>query len=881
VNLKSGSQLGSFEIISLLGSGGMGEVYKAKDLKLGRTVAIKVLQKELASDPERLKRFEQEARSASALNHPNIITIYDISEHESTPYIAMEYVEGKTLRELLGTRELTLSKSLQYAVQIADGLARAHGQGIVHRDLKPDNVMVTEDGLVKILDFGLAKLMEPSDWTEASTRDLQRPHTQEGHVVGTAPYMSPEQAQGQKVDARSDIFSFGSVLYEMVTGRRAFAAKSIRELLTAIIREHPNKVSEVVPSVPLDLEKVITRALRKEPERRIQSMADVKIELQDIKEELESGSFVSADQVSRKAAEPRGKTWLWLAAAVVLITVVAASWLYFKPAADIPHRTIPLTSYPGEENDPVISPDGSQVAFVRVEGPDERDLYVKLIDGGEPVLISEGDIHTPAWSPDGNQIAFIRDVQEDGAIVRRIFTISALGGAERQITTSLAARRYGYGLSWSPDGNILAMIDRESPEGSSGIFLLSLETGEKRRLTSPPPGHDGDRHPRFSPDGGTVAFVRQRVIAQSDIYLVPVAGGEARRLTTNNRMTSGLDWTNDGRSIVFSASRSGRAGYFSLWRVSVSGGEPEPLGVGEHGVSPSLSRRGGRLSYAKFDRTWNLWRVGGPSAAEEHKSPTRFISSTWAVNSPQYSPDGRIVLYCSHRTGFQEIWICDSDGSNPKQLTFLEDPMTVAGNWSPDGQRIAFASMKEGSFDVYVIDATGGFPRRLTTETSVEGFPSWSNDGRWIYFTSDRTGRFELYKMRADGGEAVQITRNGGTAALESRDGQFLYFAKSAIGSGPLGIWRMPKDGGEESQIHDRGEFVCWDVLEQGICYLNRHSVPPAVELLDLTTKEVSQVAVLENRPTIYGFAVSPDGRWILYQTEENQHDIMLVENFR
>ncbi len=309
MTLDSGSRLGSYEIVSLLGSGGMGDVYKAKDLKLGRTVAIKLLQKNLAADPERLKSFEQEARAASALDHPNIVTIHDIAEVDGQHFIVMQYVEGKTLRELMAAKRLPLSKTIHYAIQIADGLARAHSHGIVHRDLKPDNIMVTEDGLVKILDFGLAKLIEPSDWTEASTRDLAQPHTKEGHIVGTAPYMSPEQAQGQKVDARSDIFSFGSVLYEMVTGRRAFSADSMPELLVAIIKAEPDKASDIVPSMPLDLGKAINRALKKEADRRFQSMADVRVELQEIKEELDSGSFVSAEQVRTAAAKRLNGTW--------------------------------------------------------------------------------------------------------------------------------------------------------------------------------------------------------------------------------------------------------------------------------------------------------------------------------------------------------------------------------------------------------------------------------------------------------------------------------------------------------------------------------------------------------------------------------------------
>jgi dipeptidyl aminopeptidase/acylaminoacyl peptidase len=273
--------------------------------------------------------------------------------------------------------------------------------------------------------------------------------------------------------------------------------------------------------------------------------------------------------------------------------------------------------------------------------------------------------------------------------------------------------------------------------------------------------------------------------------------------------------------------------------------------------------------------------VGGPSAGDEDKQPVRFISSTWFNNSPQYSPDGQKISFGSYRSGYQEVWICNSDGSNPKQLTFFENPITTGGRWSPDGRQIAFISTKEGNYDIYVVSSTGGFPQRLTTETSDELPPSWSRDGRWIYFSSNRTGRKELYKIPAQGGHVVQLTTNGGTEALESTDGQFIYFTKGEVGVGPPGIWRIPIDGGEEIQVHDRGEIHAWAVLEQGICYLNFQPAPATIELLDFASGEVTQVAALEGRPSTLGLSVSPDQRWILYQVYETEIDIMLVENFR
>jgi Tol biopolymer transport system component len=854
MSLTAGTRLGSYEIITLLGSGGMGEVYRAKDLKLEREVAIKVLPGELAADFQRLERFKREARTASALDHPNIVTIHDIAEEDGVHFIVMQYVEGKTLRTLVG--QLKLSEALGYAIQIADGLAAAHAHGIVHRDLKPDNVIVNRQGLAKILDFGLAKLTEPAPGDEAATLDRQSPLTQEGHILGTAGYMSPEQAEGQTVDARSDIFSFGSVLYEMVTGHRAFEGKSVPSVLAAILRDEPAAVRERLPAVPVELERVIARALRKKPERRFQSMADLKVALVDLKEELESGTAITADRISKHPAR-----WRALVAALVVLGLGAAAWLYFGRPSLPPPRVLPVTSLPGFEAEPALSPDGKQVTFTwSDESADNSDLYVRLVDSGQQLRLTDTpeDEFGPTWSPDGTRIAFLRHVEdESGNPVDGIFVISSLGGPERLLTTT---RTHEYGLSWGPDGEQLAIVDKDVPEGPNGIFLFSLESGEKWRLTAPPADYlTGALEPRFSPDGGTLAFVRQRVVSQSDIYLVPVRGGEPRRLTFGNHNTAGLDWTPDGESILFSSSRSPRGGFWSLWRISASGGEPQPVEVSGQGIYPTLSREGNRLAYVKLDWKWDIWRVGGPSATEEEKTSTdRFIASTWLDYVPQYSPDGQKVLFTSSRSGHQEIWISDNDGSNAQQLTFLEDPLTNTGSWSPDGQRIAFMSPKEGSYDIYVVNATGGVPRRLTTGPAEEMTPTWSRDGRWIYFQSNPSGRFEVWKIPEEGGEPNQLTKHGGTTRFESPDGQFLYFGKLDAVGGPQGVWRIPIDGGEEVQVLEHAGFNDWAVTEQGICYVNREADPrPAIEYLDFATGEVSRVTELDEAP-FWGFRFRP-----------------------
>jgi Tol biopolymer transport system component/DNA-binding winged helix-turn-helix (wHTH) protein len=594
------------------------------------------------------------------------------------------------------------------------------------------------------------------------------------------------------------------------------------------------------------------------------------------------------------ASTPRAKrtgTRSWklrfiISAVLISSGVGVTIWLFFSlpgtREADPTARTRPLTSYPGIEQDPAISPDGNQLAFTWVgESGEVLNLYVKMVDGGEPVLISSGAHHsyTPAWSPDGRRIAFLRQAEgDDGATVKDILEVSALGGDERR----LGACSGGIGLSWSPDGKHLAVPHRDEPSGPSSIHLLSRENGTKQKLTTPPlESLGGDHHPRFSPDGKTLAFLRGGA-AGSDIFLVSLESGEERPLTFDNPNTQGLDWYPDGGSIVFSSARSGRAGVWSLWKVPSSGGEPKPLNIGEQAEYPVVSRLGRRLAYTRTAVDFNIWRAPGLSARQGAPPPTRFIASTSLDYFPNYSPDGKRICFTSNRSGHLELWVCDSDGKNPKQLTFFNHWLTINGNWSPDGKQIAFMSSKEGNLDIYVVDAEGGFPIQLTTEPSEEGGPEWSRDGGWIYFGSNRTGDFEVWKKRPEGGEAVQVTQNGGTFGVESINGDFLFISKQTPDGGPPGIWRIPVEGGEEVQIHDQAGFGDWMVIDDGICYLNLRAQPkPTFETLDLTTGEVRRVSALEHLPLAWRPSMSPDRQWILYSVDDGlESDIMLVEDF-
>jgi eukaryotic-like serine/threonine-protein kinase len=512
------STLGPYEILALIGAGGMGEVYRARDPRLNREVAIKVLPADRVSDEHRRRRFVQEAHAASALNHPPIVTIHEIESANGTDFIVMEYVRGKSLDAVIPRHGLRLGEVLRIAIPVADALAAAHARGIVHRDLKPANVMVGAEGAVKVLDFGLAKLIGREDAKEAElTHTADVALSVAGTIAGTAAYMSPEQATGAKVDTRSDIFSFGALLYEMVTGTRAFAGTSTGDTLNAVIRAQPKLPTQLVPALPRELERLILRCLRKKPARRFQYMADVMVDLQEIKEESDSG-------VTTQPPVPR-----WRGARVVAIGVLAVvvigggAWLLKRSPAVVPPpmRVVPLTALPGIESNPTFSPDGDQVAFEwDGEKQDNSDIYVTLVGSSDiRRLTSDPAMESnPTWSPDGRQIAFLR-ARPEGATIQ---LVSALGGADRKLSDFRGADW----LRWSRDGHWLAAGRAANVAGQpAGIYLIPPDGGDSRPLIVPSAGR-ALSGPAFSPDGRRLAYVSCSRDTDSggfgdcDIYLV-------------------------------------------------------------------------------------------------------------------------------------------------------------------------------------------------------------------------------------------------------------------------------------------------------------------------------------------------------------------------
>ena len=857
----------------------MGVVYEAVDANLDRRVALKVLPADKVADPARKSRFIQEAKAASALNHPNIVTIYEIGSHDGVDYIAMELVAGRTLEEVLSKRRLKVGETLKIAVQIADALAAAHAVGIVHRDLKPANVMVLDSGLVKVLDFGLAKLTDRSDVSEDDATRTERAVTEDGTVVGSAPYMSPEQAEGKRVDARSDIFSFGAVLYECLTGKRAFQAETRMKTMAAVMTQEPTQLSEIAPAVPRELERIVTRCLRKDLARRSQSMAEIKLALEELKNESESGVTASGPQRTKKAGAP----WRWVVAGALALAACSSALLFtlLRREKPVVWNETPLTTYPGTQGQPTLSPDGSQFAFAWDGGHENTapQIYVRLIARGTPIQLTKDAgwaAFYPSWSPDGQTIAFIRTFPDKGSY---LMEIAALGGPEKQIAEGVTRGS----SAWSVDGKWLYFT---APAGSqrSAIFRIPSNGGERRQITNPPAGQYGDMSPAVSPDGRRVVFVRIVADFNSDLFVADLRDGNAagapRRITTDQRPKASPVWTPDGSEIVYVAALQGSPA--AIYRVRASGGEGERVeGIGTNAEDLAISPKSHKLVYDRESGDYNLWRLpvdGGRAAGAAEK----FLSSTRDDLSPAWSPDGKRIAFSSNRGGLRQIWVADADGSNAEALTNFTAGIAGSPRWSPDGHTIVFDARPKDLADIYSINATGGTPKRLTDNPAEDHQPCFSADGRWIYFVSARSGPRQVYRMPAGGGKEEAVTHNGGWSPVASPDGRWIYYSKSE-GS----VWRIGTDGGNEAEVLPKESIqsvFSYAVAASGIVYVGK--IDLGSKTLPLLLYRFADGKTLElarlNRIPYLHLGVSPDERWVAWSQQDTwQSDVMLVEGFR
>jgi eukaryotic-like serine/threonine-protein kinase len=733
-----GTTLKHYRIVRALGHGGMGEVYAAEDLELRRLVALKTLPPETASDPDRLHRFRREAQAVAALNHPNIVTLYGVEEANGIHFLTMELVEGRTLGDLIPPGGLPLTQLLEIAVPLADAVRAAHERGVVHRDLKPANVMVNAEGRVKVLDFGLAKNVGGPDAMSNSEVETATQLTAQFQVVGTAAYMSPEQAQGRSVDARSDIFSLGVVLYEMATGTRPFVGDSVVAVMSAIARDTPPAPSEVNRSVPAELDRAITRCLVKDPDRRYQGAADLRNDLDHLRHQVVSGQAPSVRRAGswrrRSVGLARPRRSLTVIAAVILLAAAAAAAVYWRSPAlrrETPAPTrfefTQLTTQPGVEWFPSISPDGEWVVYAG-EASGHRHIYMQSVGGQTPLDISGADSTAdddqPAFSPDGKRIAFRSDRDGGG-----LFVMGRTGEAVHRVS------RTGFRPTWSPDGRQLAFtienveLNPQNAARLSELWAVDVDTGIARPLS-----RLDAVMPSWSPNNRRIAYTGRMEGAKFthlDLWTLPVEGGTPTRVTDDIPNDWSPTWSPDGRYLYFS---SDRGGSMNLWRVRIdeSSGrrlsEPEPMTTpAPLAAHASMSADGGRLVFTSALVTTNIQRLPfDPKAGTVKGEPSWVTTGSRRWSSP--------------------------------------DP-------SPDGQWVAFYSLERPEGDLYVAHPDGTSLNRLTGDPAVDRVPRWSPDGQWIACFSTRSGQAELWKIRSDGSGLQQLTEEGGSYFTWSPDG--------------------------------------------------------------------------------------------------------------
>lgn len=784
--LDTGTKLGSYEVATSIGAGGMGEVYRAHDPRLQRDVALKVLPSSVATDPDRLRRFEQEARATSQLNHQNILTIFDVGQQDGISYIVSELLEGETLRQRLARERLPLRRAIELAIQVARGLAAAHGRGIVHRDLKPENIFVTRDGNAKILDFGLAKLVRG----EAADHPSMTPtlDTEPGVLLGTVGYLAPEQARGLPIDHRTDIFSFGAVLYEMITGRQVFRADSAADTIAKVLTEDPPAPSQGDPRISPALDRIVLHALEKDPDQRFQTMRDVIFALEGVT------TTSSAAGVAVTGASKRR----WPAAVLLLVPAAAVLFGYFwlrpRPAV-VPNPAAPvllqrLTDFVGMEQSPAVSPDGKSVAFSG--GAATPHIWVRLLAGGPPLKITRDSVpHLyPRWSPDSGSLIYFSPAEDRQAEGGTIYEIPALGGSSRRLAGSLS------GGDISHDGKQIAYLRRE---GNKPELVVADRNGSNPRVLSAlAEGYDYSV-PRWSPDDRLIAYERARVFSY-DIFAVGVGGGEPRQITQDFKFVAGYSWLRDGSGIVCSSSRNTTALYLpnlDLFVAKLDGGPVRQLTFGDSSFLDPDVGSDGRVFVTEVRREVNIWSfpISG-SPAENVRRAVQLTHQTGNVQTPSVSPDGSEMVYLSELGGHSNLWVMKLDGSEEvRQITFERDPKVAVGVpvWSPDGRHITFFTRRPGTRigDQWVVAPDGSDLRRLVAEG---GWAAWSHDGKWLY-VSPQGGQGEPYrisKVRVDGGDQVQVrTDNSFIGSAPAPDGKTLYFLR--MGS---------RAGGQAVEIH-------------------------------------------------------------------------------
>jgi Tol biopolymer transport system component len=868
--LRPGAKLGSYEIVGSLGAGGMGEVYRARDPRLDREVAIKILAAQLASDPVALMRFEREALSVAKLSHPNILSIFELGQDAGRTFVVMELVDGETLRARLRRGALPARRAVAYALQIARGIAAAHARGIVHRDLKPENVMITRDDHIKILDFGLAKPAELRSNDVTRTRVA----TTAGTLVGSVGYMAPEQVRCLEVDHRADIFAFGAVLYEMLSGDYAFTGQTAADTMLAVLTKDPPDLDTSRLSLSPGLDRIVGRCLEKSPDLRFQSANDLAFAL----ESLSTVSTASLPQVDTAAPVRRARA-AWLPWTVAVLAIVAAALWSLKSGENPEPRWdyfTRITEAAGEETSPTLSPDGSTVVYaMRVNG--SWDLYSQRVGGrnATPVVNDpQRDEGGPTFSPDGSLIAFHKSDAIGG-----IFLAGATGESVRRLTD------FGFDPAWSPDGKQIAfateeIIDPSARQADSASYVVGVGGGAPRKIV------DGDAvQPSWSPSGERIVYW-SNIGGQRDIYTVPAAGGTPVAVTTDPAIDWSPVWSPDGRFVYFS---SDRGGAMNLWRIAVdqsSGrvhGLPEPVtaGVQASAALPRFSKDGSRLVFRSRIASVNPVAIPFDQMTLRAGTPVALDTQNNVRIPSDVSRDGQQIAYYSIGERQEDIFVGPPDGSIRRVTD--DPPRDRAPVFTPDGRSLVFYSNRDGQWAAWIIGVDGGGLRKITDPPGGAVYVFVSPKGDQVVFAAG-SGRAMFSAPVASA--PAPATELAGTATR----GKFF----NPTGWSPDGAQlagRLMSDSGRTSgvAVYDLGAHTTtmisadetiaakWLSDSRRVVYFTKNG--RELVAVDTVTRKRTVVDVRLPGPSANEmFAVSPDDRTIYYGAARGGADIWIVE---